>query len=151
MVTTPLRGNRQATAESGYATQCLNAPALRWLGNDIIQKQKERGWGANVINLLSADLQKRYGRDSGYSARNLGYMKRFAKEYPDFPFLQVPLAKIQEIPSFQVRFAKSTVSANGEFVQVPLAQITWYHHISMISKVKTPLLRAFLTLGSNSR
>ena len=128
------------------AVMQLNASTLQhywWLGNDIIQKQKERGWGANVINLLSADLQKHYGRDSGYSARNLGYMKRFAKEYPDFPFLQVPLAKIQEIPSFQVRFAKFTVSANGEFVQVPLAQITWYHHISMIPKVKTPLLRAF--------
>jgi len=28
-------------------------------------------------------------------------------------------------------------------VQVPLAQITWYHHISMIPKVKDMALRAF--------
>ena len=30
--------------------------------------------------------------------------------------------------------SKFTVTADGEFVQVPLAQITWYHHISMFPK-----------------
>jgi len=57
---------------------------------------------------------KRYGNDSGYSIRNLKYMRQFAVEYPDFPF-----------------------------VQVPLAQIIWYHHISMYPKVKDNILRAF--------
>ncbi len=128
------------------AVMQLNAATLQhywWLGNDIIQKQKEKGWGANVINQLSADLQKRYGGDSGYSSRNLGYMKQFASEYPHFPFLQVPLAKMQEMPILQARLANFTVSADGNFVQVPLAQITWYHHISMIPKVKDNALRAF--------
>ena len=128
------------------AVMQLNAATLQhywWLGNDIIHKQKEQGWGAKVIDQLSADLQKRYGSDSGYSARNLGYMKSFAAEYPDFPFLQVPLAKLQEMPFLQARLAKFTVSADGEFVQVPLAQITWYHHISMLPKVKDLALRAF--------
>ena len=128
------------------AVMQLNAATLQhywWLGNVIILKQKEQGWGTNVINQLSADLQKHYGSDSGYSSRNLGYMKSFAAEYPDFPFLQVPLAKLQEMPFLQARLANFTVTADGEFVQVPLAQITWYHHISMISKVKDKALRAF--------
>ncbi len=128
------------------AAMQLNAATLQhywWLGNDIIQKQKDKGWGANVINRLSADLQERYGSDSGYSSRNLGYMKQFASEYPHFPFLQVPLAKMQETPILQARLAKFTISADGEFVQVPLAQITWYHHISMIPKIKDLSLRAF--------
>lgn len=64
--------------------------------------------------MLSTDLMARYGNDSGYSIRNLKYMRQFAVEYPDFPF-----------------------------VQVPLAQITWYHHISMFPKVKDNILRAF--------
>lgn len=63
------------------------------------------------------DLQKRYKGESGYSERNLRNMKRFANEYPDFPFLQVPLA-----------------------------QITWYHHISLIGKVKDVSERAFYIL-----
>ena len=99
------------------AAMQLNAATLQhywWLGNDIIRQQKEQGWGAKVIDQLSVDLQKRYGNDSGYSIRNLKYMKQFAEEYPDFPF-----------------------------VQVPLAQITWYHHISMLPKVKDMALRAF--------
>ena len=76
-------------------------------------KQEAQGWGAKVIDMLSTDLMKRYGSDSGYSIRNLKYMRQFAVEYPDFPF-----------------------------VQVPLAQITWYHYISMFPKVKDNVLRA---------
>lgn len=79
------------------AVMQLNAATLQhywWLGNGILQKQKEQGWGAKVINLLSAGLQKRYGGDSGYSIRNLKYMRQFADEYPDFPFVQVPIAQI---------------------------------------------------------
>ena len=128
------------------AAMQLNAATLQhywWLGNDIINKQKEQGWGAKVIDQLSNDLQKRYGNDSGYSIRNLKYMRQFADEYPDFPFVQVPLAQLQERPYLQARLAKFTVSADGEFVQVPLAQITWYHHISMLPKVKDLALRAF--------
>ena len=92
----------------------LNAATLQhywWLGNDIIRQQKEQGWGAKVIDQLSVDLQKRYGNDSGYSIRNLKYMKQFAEEYPDFPFVQVPLAQIQEMPILQARLAKFTISA----------------------------------------
>ena len=99
------------------AVMQLNASTLQhywWLGNDILKKQEAQGWGAKVIDMLSTDLMKRYGNDSGYSIRNLKYMRQFAVEYPDFPF-----------------------------VQVPLAQITWYHHISMFPKVKDNILRAF--------
>ena len=95
------------------AVMQLNASTLQhywWLGNDILKKQDAQGWGAKVIDMLSADLMARYGSDSGYSIRNLKYMRQFAVEYPDFPF-----------------------------VQVPLAQITWYHHISMFPKVKDNL------------
>lgn len=128
------------------AVMQLNAATLQhywWLGNDIIRKQKEQGWGAKVIDQLSEDLQKHYGSDSGYSIRNLKYMRRFADEYRDFPFVQVPLAQLQEMPILQARLSNFTVSADGKFVQVPLAQITWYHHISMISKIKDIALRAF--------
>ncbi|MDD4742558.1 MAG: DUF1016 N-terminal domain-containing protein, partial [Bacteroidales bacterium] len=32
---------------------------------------------------------------------------------------------------------------DNEIVQVPLAQITWYHHISLLTKIKNPSERAF--------
>ena len=78
----------------------------------------------------------------GYSERNLRNMKRFAAEYPNFPFLQVPLASLEGRAIWQVPLAK--LKANGQdFVQVPLAQVTWYHHISLLSKVKDDAERAY--------
>ncbi len=130
--------------------------ALYWkIGCDILRKQKELGWGSRVVEQLSIDLRHRFPEDDGYSARNLWNMKRFALEYPDFPFLQVPLAELEKDEILQVALAENTqtpiwqvplakLEKDGEiFVQVPLAQITWYHHISLLPKVKTLPERAF--------
>ena len=45
-------------------------------------------------------------------------MRRFAEEYPNFPILQVPLAELD--------------GENSEFLQVSLAEIPWYHHITLL-------------------
>lgn len=121
--------------------------SLYWsIGKDILLKQKEHGWGKQVITQLSRDLSLRFPDDRGYSERNLGYMKQFAMEYPDFPFLQVPLAKIQENPILQVALAKLQI--DGEYMQVPLTHITWYHHISLIPKIKEIENRAFYIMAT---
>ena len=116
---------------------------LYWnIGKSILQKQEQEGWGKQVIEQLSKDLISRYPDDHGYSKRNLGYMKSFSMQYPDFPFLQVPLAKLRELPILQVSLAKLE-SEGKDFVQVPLAQISWYHHISLLPKVKDEAERAY--------
>ena len=123
----------------------VNADTLKlyWnIGNSILQKQKEKGWGKKVIEQLSKDLSNKFPNDRGYSVRNLGYMKYFAQEYPDFPILQVPLAKLKGQAIRQVSLAKLG-DKEQEFVQVPLAQITWYHHISLLTKVKDDIERAY--------
>ena len=105
--------------------------SLYWnIGKSILQKQEQEGWGKQVIEQLSKDLISRYPNDRGYSKLNLGYMKSFAMNYPDFPFLQVSLAKLKELPILQVTLEKLE-SEDKEFVQVPLVQISWYHHISV--------------------
>ena len=116
---------------------------LYWnIGKSILQKQEQEGWGKQVIEQLSKDLISRYPDDRGYSKRNLGYMKSFAMQYPDFPFLQVPLAKLKELPILQATLAKLE-NEGRKFVQVPLAQISWYHHISLLPKVKDEAERAY--------
>ena len=116
---------------------------LYWnIGKSILHKQEQEGWGKQVIEQLSKDLISRYPDDRGYSKRNLGYMKSFAMQYPDFPFLQVPLAKLRELPILQATLAKLE-SEGKDFVQVPLAQISWYHHISLLPKVKDEAERAY--------
>ena len=121
--------------------------SLYWsIGKDILLKQEEQGWGKQVIAQLSRDLSVRFPDDRGYSVRNLGYMKQFAMEYPDFPILQVPLAKIQKSPILQVALAK--LPKDDEFVQIPLTQISWYHHISLIPKIKEIENRAFYIMAT---
>lgn len=130
--------------------------ALYWqIGKGILQKQETLGWGAQVVEQLAKDLSVSFPDDRGFSARNLWNMKRFATDYPDFPFLQVPLADFNKYEILQVALAENPetctgkipltkIEKNGEqFVQVQLAQITWYHHITLIPKVKSLVERAF--------
>lgn len=117
--------------------------SLYWnIGKSILQKQEQEGWGKQVIEQLSKDLISRYPDDRGYSIRNLRYMKRFASEYPDFPILQVPLAELKKLPILQATLAELE-NEGKEYVQIPLAQISWYHHISLLSKVKDEAQRAY--------
>ena len=122
--------------------------SLYWsIGSDILEKQQKLGWGAQVIEKLSQDLSRAFPEDRGYSVRNLKYMRAFAEAYPDFPFVQVPLAQLQEYPIWHVPLARFH-GDNNEFVQVPLAQITWYHHISLLSKVKDNTKRALYIIAT---
>jgi predicted nuclease of restriction endonuclease-like (RecB) superfamily len=68
---------------------------LYWsLGREILARQTTEGWGARVIERLSADLRRDFPEMKGLSARNLGYMKAFAEAYPDLEILQQLVAKL---------------------------------------------------------
>ena len=117
--------------------------SLYWhIGKSILEKQKQQGWGKLVIDQLSADLTKRFPDDRGYSIRNLHYMRRFADAYPNFPILQVPLAELKRVPILQVPLAE-LIKADKDYAEIALTQVTWYHHISLLSKVKDEAERAY--------
>ena len=81
---------------------------LYWdIGTSILQKQQAEGWGAKVVQQLATDLRKAFPNLKGFSRRNLMYMRQFASAYPDFTI-----------------------------VQVPLAQLSWYHNITLLQKCK---------------
>ncbi len=112
--------------------------SLYWsIGRDIILKKKELGWGAQVIEQLSVDLTHKFPEDKGYSIRNLHYMRRFAEHYPDFPILQVPLAEFKNLPISHTALAE--FESGNDNVDIPLTTISWYHHISMLPKIKKML------------
>ena len=68
---------------------------------------EHEGWGAKVIDRLSHDLREAFPDMRGLLPRNLKYMRSFAAAWPDC-----------------------------EIVQEVLAQITWYHCIALLDKVK---------------
>jgi predicted nuclease of restriction endonuclease-like (RecB) superfamily len=105
--------------------------ALYWeIGKAILKQQAELGWGAKVIKQLSTDLKEEFPEMKGFSERNLKYMRAFAEAYPDFSIVQAPLAQIEN-------------SNSKPMVQAPLAQLSWYHHITLLDKVSEPEHRAF--------
>lgn len=100
---------------------------LYWfIGKSVIDVQNKHGWGSKIIDELSREINTEFPQSTGFSVRNIKYMRAFAHAYPDFPIVQVPLAQNK-----------------NEFVQVSLAQITWYHHISLLTKVKDLNEKAF--------
>jgi len=86
---------------------------LYWeIGKLIVARQKKEGWGAKVREQLSKDLKKTFPAMKGFSKRNLLYMKQFAEAYPNF-----------------------------QITQVPLAQISWYHNITLLQKCSNEKIR----------
>lgn len=101
------------------------------IGASILQMQAEKGWGSQVIDQLAKHIKDSFPSSTGFSVRNLKYMRAFAAAYPAFPMMQVPLAQNSE-----------------ETGQVSLAQIPWYHHISLLTKVKEEEERLFYILAT---
>jgi predicted nuclease of restriction endonuclease-like (RecB) superfamily len=64
------------------------------IGNEILRRQQNEGWGAKVIDRLSKDLKDVFPDMNGFSPRNLGSMKKFAATWSDFSILQQVVAKI---------------------------------------------------------
>ena len=59
---------------------------LYWqIGQDILQRQDQQGWGAKVIDRLSKDLSAEFPEIKGFSTRNLKYMPLFANKRKTCP------------------------------------------------------------------
>lgn len=81
---------------------------LYWdIGNILLNKKKEKGWGAKIITTLSNDINSAFPGAKGYSRRNLEYMSQFAKTY-----------------------------SNYTDVKEELSKVSWSHNLVLISKVK---------------
>jgi predicted nuclease of restriction endonuclease-like (RecB) superfamily len=85
-----------------------------YIGTQILKSQDIHGWGSKVIDQLSKDFKSAFPEMKGFSTRNLKYMRKFAQEYPD-----------------------------TSFVQDVLAQLTWYHTLTLLDKISDSDERLF--------
>lgn len=86
---------------------------LYWgIGRDILERQAREGWGTKVIDRLASDLSQALPDSTGFSSRNLKYMRKLAEAYPD-----------------------------EQFVQQVVAQIPWGHHVRLLDMVADPSQR----------
>lgn len=88
-----------------------NASMIRlyWnIGRAILAKQEQEGWGAKVIDRMAKDLKEAFPEMSGFSPRNIKYMRKFAQCWSD-----------------------------EKIVQRIVAQIPWRTNITLMDKLKT--------------
>ncbi|MFE9235251.1 PDDEXK nuclease domain-containing protein [Cellulosimicrobium funkei] len=67
------------------AARAANTEVLRlyWsVGRDILDRQRDAGWGSRVIDRLSADLRREFPDQRGWSPSNLKNMRRIAEVWP---------------------------------------------------------------------
>lgn len=68
---------------------------LYWgIGQEILKRQEEQGWGTKVIDRLSNDLKQEFPDMTGFSARNLKYMRAFAEAWPEKTIVQQLVAQL---------------------------------------------------------
>lgn len=88
---------------------------LYWqIGREILQRQREEGWGAKIIDRLARDLRLEFPQMTGFSSRNLKYMRAFAQAYPD-----------------------------ESIVHQLAAQLPWTHNCVLLDKMKNPAERSW--------
>ena len=80
---------------------------LYWRIGKIINERS--AWGNKFVENLSRDIKLDFPNVKGYSTRNLKYMAKFAKVFPDL-----------------------------EIVQSITAQLTWTHSNTLLDKIKSP-------------
>ncbi|MGD1008016.1 MAG: PDDEXK nuclease domain-containing protein [Ignavibacteriaceae bacterium] len=137
---------RQARINAVYT---VNAQllAIYWeIGKTILEQQQAEGWGTKVIDRLSQDLRTEFPDMKGLNIRNIKYMRAFAEAYPNFSNLsevQVNKSVMRSNEIVQVPLAQLTKSTDTQIMQAALAQLSWYHHITILDKVKDPKDRLF--------
>lgn len=86
---------------------------LYWdIGQIILARQGEEGWGAKVIDRLAFDLREAFPDMDGFSSRNLKYMRAFAVAWP-----------------------------NQQIVQRLVAQLPWGQNIALLERLDDPATR----------
>ncbi len=103
------------TQERIKAVMSANAALvlMYWdMGSSILERQQNEGWGAKVIDRLSHDLKSAFPDMSGFSPRNLKYMRAFAAAW-----------------------------SSRELVQRTVAQLPWRSNLTLLEKLEDPELR----------
>ncbi|MDO1451813.1 PDDEXK nuclease domain-containing protein [Rhodocytophaga aerolata] len=64
------------------------------IGQLIVHKQEQFGWGKSIVEQLAKDLQKEFSGTVGFSSQNLWYMRQFYIEYREDTNLQQLVGEI---------------------------------------------------------
>jgi predicted nuclease of restriction endonuclease-like (RecB) superfamily len=111
---------------------------LYWdIGKIIVEAQKTKGYGKQVVERLAEDLQKEFPGTAGFSPQNVWYMRSFYLAWTKEPQkLQQPVG--ESTSKFLPQLVGELAGSN---LPQPVAEIPWGHNLVLLAKLKTPLIR----------
>ena len=111
--------------------------ALYWdIGRLILGRQRKEGWGAKVIDRLSADLQREFPGQQGFSPRNLKYMRAFAEAWPETVIVPQAGAQLPEPGRKGAATAQAPLAQTlSPIVQRPVALLPWRHQTILLDRL----------------
>lgn len=141
-----LKSKIQITRRNSLITVNQHLLSVYWeIGNAILHHQHEQGWGAKIIDRLSIDLKREFPEMKGFSVRNIKNMRAFAKAYPNFSIVQQVVVQSQHAHNKRteiVQALSAQLKGKHKFTSL-LAQISWYHHILILDRIKDMETREF--------
>ena len=111
---------------------------LYWdIGRIIVEAQKTRGYGKQVVKRLAEDLHVAFPKMDGFSPRNVWRMRAFY------------LAWTEESQKHQHSVGKLdskilpqlVAELDGHNLPQPVAEIPWGHNVLLLEKIANPILR----------
>lgn len=132
---------------------------LYWdIGQAIVEKQKQFGWGESVIDRLSRDILAAFPGVAGFSPRNLRNMKQLYLTYAASGFWKQAVAKIKRAgqsklstPIWQQAVAKFAVTddSNPTFIlRQVIAEVPWGQNLLILNKMDAPSARLYYLLAT---
>lgn len=96
------------------------------IGKRLSTEGLEKGYGSNVVNKLSIDLQNEFSGMSGFSPRNLWDMKRFYELY--------------YLDDQKLRQTAAVFDHNEQLPEY-VALLSWGHQLKILEKIKESFRR----------
>ncbi|HUT95136.1 MAG TPA: PDDEXK nuclease domain-containing protein [Thermoguttaceae bacterium] len=109
------------------------------IGQRIVQRQEQEGWGRSVIERLAADLQAAFPGRSGFSASNISRMRTFYLAYA-----KEVTNSAQPVPNLGDEISAQLVpDFDGVNLPRAVAEIPWGHNVALLFKLEDPLQRVW--------
>jgi predicted nuclease of restriction endonuclease-like (RecB) superfamily len=123
------------------AAMSVNAEMLMlyWeIGRMIDERQDSEGWGSSVIPRLANDIKNELTDVKGFSARNLGRMVSFYREYKGLAILPPSVAKlpIGSIKPENTSILPLPVAKLDNDIILSMLHVPWTCHVVLMEKVK---------------
>ena len=140
---------KQVVSSNIKAVKSVNRELINmyWnIGELILERQKQFGWGKSIVKQLSKDLQSDFLGKKGFSSQNLWFMRQMVNEYTMTNLLQ----PVRDLQLFQEYIKNQNIIGENlsnkfaiGFLKQLICEIPWSHNIQIMTKIKDTKERVF--------